>query len=88
MPTLQECNRAVAQIWLLTRGQIITVGMGGVIDINHLALWKDIEKFKEVYEIENEIDCFQRVIELFHYFLEIDQMAAKGGSEFEHGESR
>lgn len=84
MPVLDECNRAVAQIWLLTRGQIITAGMGEVVDINHLALWKDIEKFKEAYEIENEVDCFQRVIDIFHYFLEIDRMTAKGGSEFEH----
>lgn len=84
MPILDDCNRSIAQVWLLTRGQVITIGMGDIIDINHLALWKNIEKMKEVYEIENEVDCFIRVTEIFHYFLEIDRMAAKSGSEFEH----
>jgi len=84
MPVLHECNHAVAQIWLLTQGQIITAGMGDIVDINHIALWKNIEKFRDIYEIENETDCFLRVVKLFHYFLEIDKLAAKNSGGFDH----
>ena len=36
------------------------VGMGGAIDINHLAVWQAIDR----YQIEKPIETFEKVIRL------------------------
>jgi hypothetical protein len=69
-----EQNYAVGQIWLLTRGQILSVGMGGIVDINHLALWENIDRFQDMYDIDDKCNCFLRVLALFHHFLEIERV--------------
>jgi len=77
MPTLLERNVAPAQIWLLTRSQLIFAGMGGVVDIDQQALWKNIEMFADEYGIENKTECFMRVLELSRICIEEDNMKAK-----------
>lgn len=34
---------------------------GGIVDINHLAVWKAIEE----YEVEDRTGCFEKVIRAF-----------------------
>lgn len=71
MPTLLEENVDAANIWMLTRDQVIVAGMSGtVIAINQLALWKNIEEF----QIKNRLDCFEKVRGVFNHFLELDRI--------------
>jgi hypothetical protein len=61
---LMEENADAAFIYNLCRGQVI-VAFDKVIDLNHLAVWKNIEKFK----IKNDADCFLKVNRVFRHFL-------------------
>lgn len=61
---LAEENAEAARIYQLTRGQVVTVGEQ-VIDLNHVAVWKSIEKYK----VKDQTGCFELVNKVFHYFL-------------------
>lgn len=76
MPSLLESNMAAAKIYSLSYAQVIVAGMGGIIDLNHLALWKNIEQFKEEYEIDDINECFLRVVNLSRVFIEEDNRKA------------
>jgi hypothetical protein len=69
-------NEVAARIYMMVRGQTIDrihmeSSMGGSvaysdpIDLNHLALWKAIEKFPG--GIKDEWQVFQRVIQVWHF---------------------
>ena len=62
---LKEENRDVAKIYLEVRGQIITAGMGEVVDINILA----VTKLMDLYGIKNQLECLKRIRSIFHHFL-------------------
>ena len=47
------------------RGQVITAGMGEVIDINILA----VTKVMDLYEIKDQLKCLRRVRNAFHHIL-------------------
>lgn len=47
---------------MICRGQVITAGMGGVIDINILA----IEAAMRIYGIRNQSDCLEKTMHIFH----------------------
>ena len=59
-------NREALEIWPIVRFQVVTAGMGGVIDLNHLAIWKDLEEVG----VENKTDCFRKIMILFNHFME------------------
>lgn len=61
---LIEENVDAAKIYMLTRGQIVSVGEQA-IDINHVALWQAIDR----YRVKDPLRCFEMVNKLFHYFL-------------------
>lgn len=67
LPVLYDENADAINVWLITKGQIISVGMGEVVDINHLAVWKVIEKLG----IANEWDCFNKVVRVFHHTTQL-----------------
>jgi ABC-type branched-subunit amino acid transport system ATPase component len=58
---LQEENQEAAQIYMITRNQLI-VGPQGIIDINHLAIHANME----LYEVKDRKRCFEKVVTLFH----------------------
>jgi hypothetical protein len=62
---LMEENKEAAMIYNLVQGQVITAGMGEPIDINHIALWEAIDRFR----ISNPLDCFGKVNRIFRHFL-------------------
>jgi hypothetical protein len=62
---LKEENKDIASIYMEVRNQVITVGMGEVIDINHLAIWAAINEYK----IKDRIGTFKKVCRTFHHFL-------------------
>jgi hypothetical protein len=66
-------NRDAARVFQQVRGQtldkIVMTGMGGgysrPYDLNHLAVWAMIDALK----IKDRLDCFNRVIGVFHKWL-------------------
>ena len=62
---LKEENKDIARIYLEVRGQVITAGMGEIIDINILA----VTKLMDLYGIKNQIECLKRIRSTFHHFL-------------------
>jgi len=62
-----EGNAEAIAVWLLTRNQVITAGMTGVIlGLNQLAVWKVIDEYK----VRDRIDCFEKVMRVFHHILD------------------
>lgn len=55
-------NTVALRIYMMTRSQYI-MGFNGPIDVNHMAIWTAIEKYKKKYRIseEDEVDIFERV---------------------------
>lgn len=74
IPTCSECmpeympeNRDALMLWPIVRGQVIAT-FGQVIDINHLALWEDIDRFG----VGNPKQTFLKILKLFHHFQEME----------------
>ena len=53
-------------VYLHVKNQVITSAMGGIIDINI----QSIKTVMDLYEVQNQRDCFIKVYEVFHHFLE------------------
>ena len=70
MPPLMPENEDIIKVYLAVRGQVIT-GFAGVIDINYLA----VKMLMDLYEIKNQKQCFEGVIDLFKYFHEEANLA-------------
>lgn len=66
--TLLPENEDAARIYQITRGQIVTLGEN-VIDLNHVALWVAIDRYK----VREPIRVFEKVNSVFHFFLEKDR---------------
>jgi len=63
-PVLLPENHAVVSVYMLTRGQMIVAGMGGVIDISIPA----VKIVMDLLGVEDQKDCLYKVIHLFHEF--------------------
>lgn len=58
-------NQDAAEIYLISRGQVITRGMDGMIfDIDNQA----IESAMRMKEVKNRWDCLIKVRRVFHHF--------------------
>ena len=65
---LHVANAEAAQVYLLTRRQIITTGMSGqIVDISIPA----VKIVMDLYGVANQAECLNRVRKLFHHFLEV-----------------
>lgn len=62
---LREENKDIARIYLEVRDQVITAGMGEVVDINILA----VIKLMDLYGIKNQLECLKKIRRTFHHFL-------------------
>jgi hypothetical protein len=69
LPELLPENSEVARVYLAVQNQIL-VSMGQIIDINHVA----IKTIMDLYGVIDQRRCFERVVALFHYFLEEQKM--------------
>jgi hypothetical protein len=49
----------------MCRGQIILTGMGEVVDLNFQA----VKIVMDLYEVEDQQECFYKVYKTFHHFL-------------------
>ena len=70
--TLLDENVDVANVFMLTRGQVIAVGEGRVIDISIPA----VKIAMDLLGVKNQRDCLMRVMNCFHYF---QRKAGNGG---------
>lgn len=61
---LAEENEDAAKIYMITQGQIVTMGEN-IIDINHLAVWEAIDR----YNVRDPIRCFELVNKVFCRFM-------------------
>jgi hypothetical protein len=67
-PLLPE-NIDAGKIFLICRRQVIAAGpRGKIVDINHQA----IKCSMDIYGIENQRECFEKVVSLFHATLSDD----------------
>ena len=62
---LKEENKDIARVYMEARGQVITAGMGDVVDINILA----VTKLMDLYGIKNQVEVLSKVRKTFHHFL-------------------
>lgn len=63
-PEYIEDNADVLKIFFLVRNQVI-MGFESVIDINHLAIWELIDRFK----IKNPVKVFEKIIFISRYWI-------------------
>jgi hypothetical protein len=72
-PPCQQCrvdlsgeNEDAARVFMITRRQVITVGMGQVADISIPA----VKVAMDLYGVKDQVSCLNQVRKLFHHFLE------------------
>lgn len=65
MPQAMEENKEAWMIFQISRNQLIVGGMGGVIDINIMA----VKTVMDLYEIENQCECMEKVLQMAHIFI-------------------
>jgi hypothetical protein len=58
-------NEDVANVFIMTRDQVITAAMGEVIDISIPA----IKTVMDLFGVKDQKGCLLRVIRVFHHFL-------------------
>jgi hypothetical protein len=64
---LHAANADAAQVYLMTRCQIITVGMSGqIVDISIPA----VKIAMDLLGVKDQVACLNQVRKLFHHFLE------------------
>ena len=63
-PVLEEDSRGIVDVYFMTRGQIITAGMGTVVDINIPA----VKIVMDLLGVEDQKECLTEVRRLFHEF--------------------
>lgn len=64
---LMSENREAAEIYMMTRNQIITAGMGQTIDISIPAICNAMNRYPG--GIKNQWRCLKKVMAAFHHFL-------------------
>ena len=70
LPPLMAENHDAAWIYLIVQNQLI-LGPQGPIAVNQMA----IHEAMQLYEIENKLDCFEKVLKLSSYFIEKMRLA-------------
>jgi len=62
---LLDENMDASTVYMLTRRQVITVGMGQVADISIPA----VKIAMDLYGVKDQLGCLNRVRKLFHHFM-------------------
>jgi len=60
-------NKEAAMVYQRVRGQVIVMSNGmetRVIDLNYPA----IEFVMDLYKVKNRVECFEKVVRVFHHF--------------------
>jgi len=65
IPEVLDENKDALRVYLMARNQIISVGMGGIVDISFEA----VKFIMDLYEIENQRIVFEKVLGVARYFI-------------------
>lgn len=61
--TLRRDNEDAATVYMMARGQVVTAGMGKVVDLNIPA----VKIIMDLYGVSNQRDCLGRVLRAFYH---------------------
>lgn len=73
LPKILPGNESVLQVFMATQNQVIVVGLGTVIGLQHGPVWEYLDR----YEVENPMEVFESVMKLFDTMLERDMQERK-----------
>ena len=59
-------NEVYAKVYMMARRQVVTAGMGQIVDISIPA----VKIAMDLHGVKDQIACLNRVRKLFHHFLE------------------
>lgn len=62
-------NKEAAEVFLLTRNQYVTAGMGQVVDISI----PSVKIAMDLLGVKNQKECLSKVRDVFYYFLKKDR---------------
>lgn len=62
---LLDENHDAGTVYLMCRNQVITAGMGEVIDIN----LQTVKTVMDLYGVKNQRECMEKVSKTFRFFL-------------------
>ena len=62
---LLEENQDAGTVYIMCRNQVITAGMGEIIDINI----QTVKTVMDLYTVKNQRECMEKVTKTFRYFL-------------------
>ena len=62
---LRPENEEIANVYFLTRRQVVTAEEGRVTDINILA----VKAVMDIYQVKDQEKCLLRVVALFRHFM-------------------
>jgi hypothetical protein len=63
-PALLPENQETVDVYLISRGQVVTAGMGSIVDISFPAL----KVAMDMLGVKDQRGCFNKVRHLFHEF--------------------
>lgn len=73
IPPLMPENEDAVRVYMTVRNQVITVGMGDVVDLH----FPSVQMVMELFGVEERKICFEKVLFLFHEWLKDYQIKAK-----------
>lgn len=73
IPPLMPENADAMKVYLMVRNQVITVGMGEVVDLH----FPSVKMVMDLFSIEDQRVCFEKVTFLFHEWLKEHQIRSK-----------
>jgi hypothetical protein len=73
IPPLMPENVDPVKVYMTVRNQVITVGMGEVVDLH----FPSVQMIMDMYGVQEQRQCFEKVTYLFHEWLKDHQMKMK-----------
>jgi hypothetical protein len=71
LPKILPENEDAVTVYSQVRNQAIYVGMDGIpVDLDY----KAVKIVMDLEDIENQADCFQRVLKMWHHIAELDRL--------------
>jgi hypothetical protein len=73
IPPLMPENEQPIKVYLMVRNQVITVGMGQVVDLH----FPSVKMIMDLFAVADQRVCFEKVTFLFHEWLKDYQLKMK-----------
>jgi hypothetical protein len=70
MPPLLPENEEIIQVYVTVRNQVVTAGMGEVVDIH----FPSLQWVMDLYEVVDQKRCFEKVLHIFHEKLQVQRL--------------